>query len=201
MTSVAVKPLASIRSIALVWAHRHSDWTTVDDARRLFNRAGIDVQLVWPEQLFDIEHGTLEIDAIASIGGALDAGRRAAVRRRIPHVVLDRGLDRRGEFDRLMPVCSPVLRVHTCMTGLSIALRSVELRAIAPDHSRSAPPTTPVTPTSSFPPTGHRMTYTERSLLLIDRYAVRIRDHTLITVQRDNAGLVEYRDTSGASSS
>ena len=139
-----------------------------------------------------VEHGELDIDAIASIGHTLDSARCVAARRRIPYIALTAEPGSRiDDLCTATPTYSTVLHVQTCHRTATIALRTVELE---PSGSLAQPGTPTMLEPATIPRSGCRIAVNASTVLYIDRRAMRLPANTTVTVHRYDHRLVEYTD-------
>lgn len=178
-----------LRSIAIVWPPDADAWRTYRQLRQQLEDSGISVHLVARDQLLDIEHGGCDIDAIATIGGALDAARRIAARRDIPYVALDRcPADPSMVLVESEQTSTPVLDITVDHHLPLIALRSITISEPSTHHGE-------VTMHPSL--TGHRNSWRHQcrqpAVLYVDRRAIHLGPDAVVTVQHGSSPLREHR--------
>lgn len=179
-----------LRSIAVVWPPDADAWRTYRQLRQQLEDSGISVHLVARDQLLDIEHGGCDIDAIATIGGALDAARRIAARRGIPYFMLDRcPTDASKALAESEHTSTPVLDVTVDDHLPLIALRSITIStAGGADHGELT-----LHPSSARHRASWRHQCRQPAVLYVDRRAIHLGPDAVVTVQHGSSPLREHR--------
>lgn len=180
---------SQIRSIAVVWPHDAEAWRTYRRLRVQLEQTGISVHLIAREQLFDLEHGRCDIDAIATIGKPLDAARRVAARRDIPYISIDvHGSDLSIDVVAAESTSTPVFDVSIDNQLPLIALRSIIIATPGDAHDETS-----LFAASADHPGTCRHRCLKPAVMFVDQRAIRLPPDALVTVRHGFNHLREHR--------